>query len=251
MIHRQESHADPSPETFADLMTCPKCDNDLLVMPTDDGSVGQIVPHVYVEVRWQGNVATFPVRFDDKATLPLLLVGRKPTEGELIEYFLFGREPDDYGGDAGSGIGESYSKSDEPIDTRCILAYFMRRFVQAIPGIEAAIQEASYSHTALDAALRGPTSPLELAEHAYESINRPPRRDEPKKTPTAVGFQITEILAALLRSQTNVEDKSLKVYFDSVIGRCRELNRKLINNYPELGAGAFRTYQDRFLGGAT
>lgn len=251
IIHRQVPHADPDQEIVVDLVTCPRCDKDLMEMAVDD-TVGQVVPHVLVEVRWQGHVATFPVRFDNKATLPLLLVGRKPTEGELIEYFLFGREPgDDDGGNGGARMGEPYSKTDGPIDTRRILAYFMRRFVQAIPGIEAEIQQASYSDTALDAALRGPTSPLELAEHAFASLNRPPSYDEPKKTPTAVGVQITEILAALLRSQAKIEDETLKAYFDPVIGRCRELNNKLLNAYPELSDGAFRTYQSRFVGGTT
>ena len=104
----------------------------------------QILPHVFVEVRWEGHSATFPVRFDDKTRLPLLLVGRKPTEGELIEYFLFGKEPDEW--DDGGGLpGEDSNgpATDAPIDTGRILAYFIRRFVQAIPGIEAEIRRAA------------------------------------------------------------------------------------------------------------
>ena len=141
-------------------------------------------------------------------------------------------------------------KPDGPIDTRRILAYFMRRFVQAIPGIEAELQQASYSRTALDAALRGPTSPLELAERAFASLTYPPTPDEPEKTPTAVGFQLTEILAALLRSQEKIEDESLKECFVPVISRCRELIHNLVASHPELGDGVFRMYQDRFVGGA-
>ncbi len=191
----------------------------------------------------------FPIRVDDKATLPLLLVGRKPTEGELIEYFLFGREPGDNDGDGVEGNGLPSSKPDGPIDTRRILAYFIRRFVQAIPGIEAEIQQASYSRTALDAALRGPTSPLELAESAFASFNQHASMDEPEKTPTAIGFQLTEILAALLRSQAKLEDDSLKECYEPVIDHCRELLEKLILVHPQLGEGSFREYQDRFVGG--
>ena len=249
LIHRREANADPVQDITTDLVSCPRCDSNLLELPMDD-TVGQILPHVFVEVRWQGHTAAFPVRFDDKATLPLLLVGRKPTEGELIEYFLFGREPGDDDGGDGPGNGGPGPKPDGPIDTRRILAYFMRRFVQAIPGIEAELQQASYSRTALDAALRGPTSPLELAERAFASLTHPPTPDEPEKTPTAVGFQLTEILAALLRSQEKIEDESLKECFVPVIGRCRELIGKLVESHPELGDGVFRMYQDRFLGGA-
>ncbi|NQV23506.1 MAG: hypothetical protein HQ518_03970 [Rhodopirellula sp.] len=250
LIHQQDPNCDPVQEVIRELVSCPKCDSNLVVLPKDD-TVGQTHPHVFVEIRWQGNCAAFPVRFDDKAALPLLLVGRKPTEGELIEYFLFGREPgDDNGIGDGTGTGGSGTKPDGPIDTRRILAYFMRHFVQAIPGIEAELQQASYSRTALDAALRGPTSPLELAERAFASLNHPPHQDEPEKTPTAVGFQLTEILAALLRAQVKIEDETLKECFVPVIGRCRALIAMLVACHPELGDGVFRMYQDRFVGGS-
>ena len=250
-LHRREAGADPVKEINADLASCQRCDEDLGELP-DDSDGEPIVAHVFVEVRWNNQTAFFPVRFDDKATLPLILVGRKPTEGELIEYFLFGREPDDGdGGEGGSGQDGPGSKPDGPIDTRRILAYFIRRFVQAIPGIEAEIQRASYSHTALDAALRGPTSPLELAERAFASLSRPPTLDEPEKTPTAVGFQLTEILAAVLRCQDQVEDESLRACCTPVVTRCRVLIATLIAKHPELKEGAFRQYQQRFVGSVT
>jgi hypothetical protein len=206
---------------------------------------------VFVEVRWEGHSATFPVRFDDKTRLPLLLVGRKPTEGELIEYFLFGKEPDEW--EQGSGLRGDDSKgpvTDAPIDTRRILAYFIRRFVQAIPGIEAEIRRGSYSRTALDAVLRGPTSPLELAERAYASLTRVPASDEPAKTPTAVGFQLTEILAALLRCQSLATDSELRECFQPVIASCKGMLDNLISKEEELLADGFRLYQRRILGDA-
>lgn len=250
LLYRRDANASPVQEISVDLTSCQWCDKDLVGLPNDsDGK--PILPHVFVEVRWNGQAASFPVRFDEKATLPLILVGRKPTEGELIEYFLFGREPDDGDGGGGSGQDGKGSKPDGPVDTRRILAYFIRRFVQAIPGIEAEIQRASYSRTALDAALRGPTSPLELAERAFANLSRPPASDEPEKTPTAVGFQLTEVLAAILRCREKVEDESLKECFETPVARCRELLGKLLDAYPELRDGAFHLYQDRFVGDAS
>lgn len=249
LLYRREVGNPLARELAIELANCLRCDQELVELPRDsDGE--PILPHVFVEVRWNGQKASFPVRFDDKATLPLILVGRKPTEGELIEYFLFGREPGD-GGDGEPGTGNPGPKTDGPIDTRRILAYFIRRFVQAIPGIEAEVTRASYSRTALDAALRGPTSPLELAERAFASLSRPPAPDEPEKTPTAVGFQLTEILAALLRCQDQVEDVALKECFDPVVARCRELIGRHNDAHPELKENAFRIYQERFVGGAT
>jgi hypothetical protein len=90
---------------------------------------------------------------------------------------------------------------------------------------------------------------LELAERTFDSLGRPATHDEPEKTPTAVGFQLTEILAALLRSQAKVEDESLKECYEPVISRCRLLIQKLLSIHPQLAEGAFHAYQDRFVGG--
>ena len=78
--------------------------------------------------------------------------------------------------------------SDGPIDTRRILAYFIRRFVQAIPGIEAEVRGAAYSRAALEAALRGPTSPLELAEAPFRASRGHPRATSRRKPRSRSGF---------------------------------------------------------------
>jgi hypothetical protein len=231
-----------------DLAQCKACDDQLKPLSAD-AFRQQALPDVLVELRWQGHTANFPVRFDDKTRLPFLLVGRKPTEGELIEYFLCGKEPDDW--DGGSGLPrEERPTPDTPIDTRRILAYFIRRFVQAIPGIETEIRRACYSRAALDAALRGPTSPLELAERAYESLTRNPASDEPPKTPTSVGFQLTEILASLLRCQSCATNSELRECFQPVITRCRHMLETLAAKETELQTKGFRLYQERILGDA-
>ncbi len=251
LLYRAETLGQRQLETVTlDLASCQKCDDRLQQLPTD--STGQqILPHVFVKVRWQGHSALFPVRFDDKTQLPLLLFGRKPTEGELIEYFLFGTEPDEE--DDGGGLpgeGTKGQKPDAPVDTSKILAYFIRRFVQAIPGIEAEIRCAGYSPSSLDAVLRGPISPLELAERAFASLTRPPIRDEPQKTLTAVGFQLTEILAAILRCKAAIVDSELQMCFDPVVSRCREMLNSLVTQQAGLQTEGFRLYQARILGDA-
>ncbi len=251
LLYRADLHSEPSAaDVTVDLAACQRC-NDGLEPLTADPSGQQILPHVFVEVRWIGHSATFPVRFDDKTRLPILLVGRKASEGDLIEYFLFGKEPEEW--EEGSGLaGQEFNgpSTDAPIDTRRVLAYFIRRFVQAIPGIEAEIRRAGYSRASLDAVLRGPTSPQELAERAYASLTQTPALDEPAKTPTAVGFQLTEILAALIRSHNLVTDSGLQECFPPVIARCREMLDILVSKHEELQAEGFRLYQQRILGGA-
>lgn len=252
LLYRGDHDPRPSDQTITvDLSSCRQCDERLEPI-TGEPSGQPILPHVFVEVRWEGKSANFPVRFDDKARLPLLLVGRKPTEGELIDYFLFGREPDE--GDDGSGLQgdemEGGKQADAPVDTRRILAYFMRRFVQAIPGIETEVSRAAYSRASLEAALRGPTSPLELAERAFASLTAPQRRDEPAKTPTAVAFQLTEILATLMRCQRLITDAELDACFSPVLTRCREMVDSLVGQNSELQTEAFRRYRERILGDA-
>jgi hypothetical protein len=250
-LYRADAQSQLSAQSVSvDLAGCQRCDDRLEPLPTDP-SGQQLMANVYVQVLWKGHSADFPVRFDDKTQLPATLFGRKPTEAELIDYFLFGKEPDE--GEDGSGLPGEASEgptSDAPIDTRRILAYFIRRFVQAIPGIEAEVRRAGYSRVSLDAALRGPMSPLELAKRAYASLTRPATMNEPVKTPTAVGFQLTEIVAALLRCQSLVTDAELHKCFHPVIACCRERLDALVSTQAELQAKGFSLYQERILGDA-
>ena len=229
---------------LVDALRCDEERKPMLPLP-EDQSFG---PSVYVDVFWDGKKGVFPVRFDDKASLPLLIAGRRSTEGELIDYFLFGREPDLDDDGSGGGRGtELDSDKDAPVDTGRILAYFIRRFVQAIPGIEAEIDRANYSRVALEATLRGPTSPLELAERAFASLSQAPAADEPIKTPTAVGFQLVELVAALKRCRNRISDKELQGCFDPVLSRCIEMLDQLVAQSPSLGGGSFRNYRNHFV----
>jgi hypothetical protein len=248
LIYRADAHSQLSAEGFwVDLSVCPRCDEHLNPLSANS-SDRPILPHVFVEVRWEGHSTAFPVRFDEKARLPLILIGRKPTEAELIEYFLYGKEPECWNEETGLTGNQAYGPTtDAPVDTSQILAYFIRRFVQAIPGIEAEIQRAGYSRASLDSALRGPTSPLELAERAFASLAQRSVRSEPAKTPTAVGFQVTEILAALLRCRSTVTDPALQECFHSVIASCQGMLDTLVSEHAELREDGFRLYQETIL----
>lgn len=249
LLYKGDGHSQsPAQSITVDLASCPQCDD--VLNPLDAAAYDHpILPNVFIEVRWEGHSARFPIRFDDKARLPLLLIGRKLTEGELIDYFLFGKEPPGWE-DTGGTSGNEYARSDDdsPVDTRRILAYFVRRFVQAIPGIEAEIRRASYSRVALESALRGPTSPLELVERAFSSLGCTPAHDEPKKTPTAVGFQIIEILAVLQRCLLAASDPDLRSCFEPVLARCQELLNTLVSQHADLRTAEFGLYRAQVLG---
>ena len=108
-----------------------------------------------VEVSWAATIAVFPVRFDDKASLPPTLGGRRLTEAELLEYFLTGREPysDGFTPDGGGGAP---AVSVNSADTARILSYFVRRFVEALPGIEARIVSTLHSSAGFGCRTSGP-----------------------------------------------------------------------------------------------
>jgi hypothetical protein len=249
LLYQSDGNRPDNDTVTIDLAVCSRCDDQLTKLESHPAD-HPLIPHVIVQVCWNGNSVAYPVRFDDKTSLPLLLVGRRPTEGELINYFLFGREPQDADDPLLGASGETgpHFRSDEPIDTRRILAYFIRRFTQAVPGIEAEIMSAAYSRKALESALAGPTSPLELAKQAFHSLSRAPVSDEPRKTPTAVGFQLVEILAALLRCRAELDDADLQACFTPVVATCRTMLDELVNKYHELQDESFTTYRRQFTG---
>jgi hypothetical protein len=200
-----------------------------------------------VEVRWDGHAAWFPVRFDDKDALPLVPAGRRPTEGELIDYYLTGRDPDGEAEGLSSAAGQFEAVVDEVVDTRRILSYFIRRFVQAVPGIEAEVRRGGYAEPSLRAALFGPASPLALARQALSSIGRR-SPDEPAKTPTAAGFQLVEIAAALLRCRTTFAEGPLRDLCERAARECCTMLDGLARQHPGLGQGPFKLYRDALLG---
>src|SRR5262249_10160644 len=68
-------------EVSVGLAVCPLCDGEL--RPIDGEAADQgLVPALYVELRWGGHRALFPIRFDDKMQLPAVMLGRRATEGE-------------------------------------------------------------------------------------------------------------------------------------------------------------------------
>ncbi|MBY0230400.1 MAG: hypothetical protein K2W96_14040, partial [Gemmataceae bacterium] len=210
------------------------------VAPLPEGRV----PDASVAVRWDGRSAWFPVRFDDKSELPPTPLGRLPNEGELIDWFLLGRFP----GEAGEGFGlggSAPAEVDEAVDTGGILSYQVRRFVQALPGIEAEVRRAAYSEASLHGALFGPASPVALAKRIAESMDA---GGAPRKTPTAVGFQLVEIAAALDRCRAAVAEE-MRGLCRRAAEECVSLLRQAEERHEELRNASFARYRDALLGG--
>jgi len=231
------------------LEDCPIVDEALSSIPTEGRAVTAGNVRASVEVRWCDHSAQFPVRFDDRTLLPPVRGMRQLTEGELIDYFVNGREPwgpDPPDGEPGPKPPGPEEETPDPVDTRGILSYFVRHFVEAIPGIEAEVQRAMHSGPALEASLFGPTSPVVLAKRALESLRFGPASGEPKKTSVSVAFQLVEIIAALKRCQDKVAITECKEVLRSGIEQCQEVLKDLSAECEDLRTGTFPGYRRIF-----
>lgn len=132
-----------------------------------DGNANRTIENVstWVEVRWAGECAYYPVRFEEKTSLPRVPGARRATEGELLEYFLLGREPWTVNSGDSPSAPADIGGPEGPVDTRYILSYFIRKCVEALPGLEAEILRAVHSMPALRATcLARPVRPSWLGE---------------------------------------------------------------------------------------
>jgi hypothetical protein len=202
-------------------------------------------------VHWNGNVTVnFPVRFEDKASIPLVLGARRPTEGELLDYYLHGREHWTLGGDDHSNGDGHKKKLERPdvIDTSLILSYFIRRFEEAIPGIEAEILRTLHSMPALRAVLFGPTGVVQLAERIDEGLRGALASGALKKTPTSTGFQLVEIIAVLRRCERKASTREIAAQIKAATERCSHILELLSRKHRELREPAFEEYCRAFAG---
>ena len=211
------------------------------------GSFNRTIEDVstWVEVRWSGQSTCFPVRFDEKSALPRVPGARRATLGELLEYFLLGHEPWTVGSDCSPSDPSDMGGLEDPVDTRFILSYFIRKFVEAIPGLEAEILRAVHSGPALRATLFGPTGATRVAEKVSESYRNGPAPGEPNQTPVSAAFQLVEIIAALRRctDKTSLEASTL---IKKAIEQCENLLKDLAAACPELRGGTLEEYRRLF-----
>jgi hypothetical protein len=154
-----------------------------------------------LELRWEEGHATVPVRFVEKDALPIVVSGQSPDEQTLIAYFLgLWSETDE------NGFNHALPPS-APLPGRTalasahdpsgILSYRIRSFIQALPGVQTALEEVPPSESAVRRALRGPTSPLALGQKALESCLDP----ADAKSHVAAVFQLAELVGVVRGAQ--------------------------------------------------
>ena len=155
-----------------------------------------------VLVRWGlTHEAAVPLNVVDgsKAHLPIAPDRGLPSEADIIAYltgqiswpWLFGAS------ETSDNITRSATDLDR-VDTSGIVAYRMRDFVEALPGMPAALTAGAATAGAMRLALVGPASPLALAKHAVEAAKG---RAEPRRSVTTAAFQVIELMATVEKTR--------------------------------------------------
>jgi hypothetical protein len=186
-------------------------------------------------VRWGEPLreARFPVLVDERAKhdLPLAPDIRLPGEQALLQYYQ-GRvrwedlfpEPGVHGAE-----GESAPSEESAVDTSRILAYQMREFVEALPGLLSDLSNVPHEERAWRRSLRGPVSPLKLARYVRSAFV------EQKRSGTAALFQLLELQLALIRVRAQIKEPP--DWFEQVFAEARTELETLIEQV-KAAAGA-------------
>jgi hypothetical protein len=139
----------------------------------------------------------YPINVAEEAKyqLPISPGSTGPDERMLLAYYqgrvayeeLF--PPSDQSPEEAAGLHEE-DKSE--VDTSKIQSYRVREFVESLDGIREDLKAASCSERTMRLALLGPVSPVALARMCLDNAKTGLR------TPTAIGFQLVEILKCLI-----------------------------------------------------
>jgi hypothetical protein len=191
-----------------------------------------------------------------RASLPISPGKQTIEENHLISYYqgriaweqLF---PDP---EAGGPSGDQATIAPAPasgVDKSRIQSYQIREFVEALAGLNQDLRSATQSEPAMRLALLGPVSPFALAQTIMDAVSAG------RRTPTAAGFQLVEILACLQSARSHSVPERLadvwQQHLQQVHGKISRLLEKLIADHPDLFASnrSFGRYRKAVLNGET
>lgn len=128
------------------------------------------------------------------------------------------------------------------VDKSKIQSYQIREFVEALTGIAEDLKAATQSEPSMRLALLGTVSPVALARTVIDAVNFQ------RRTVTAAGFQLTEILASLQSVKRYEVRERLAAqwleYVDQATAQVKALLDGLVTAHPDqlAGNGAFKRY---------
>jgi hypothetical protein len=170
----------------------------------ESGVLEQVLRDQRVNVSWSSYSVEFPINvdLDARLLLPVSPGAKSPGESVLLAYYqgkisvedIYPPPPDEPGNDVDPTKANSNDES--AVDTTRIQSYQIREFVEALQGIHDDLRSAAKAtETAMKHALLGEVSPLTLAREVIRAVS------ERRRSPTAAGFQLVEILACLSQAE--------------------------------------------------
>jgi phosphatidylserine/phosphatidylglycerophosphate/cardiolipin synthase-like enzyme len=213
-----------------------------------------------IQICWDGCPAGRPfplnVEASARASLPISPGKQSIEENHLISYYqgriaweqLF---PDPNAGGPSGDQSMLATAIASGVDKSRIQSYQIREFVEALAGLNQDLRSATQSEPAMRLALLGPVSPFALAQTIIDAVVAG------RRTPTAAGFQLVEILACLqLAGSHPVPERLATVWqqhLQQVNGKISRLMGKLVADHPALFASnkAFGRYRKAVLNGET
>ena len=200
----------------------------------------------------------FPLNVETSARASLPISPGKQTleESNLISYYqgriaweqLF---PDPEADDSSTDHATVAPAPVSGVDKSRIQSYQIREFVEALAGLNQDLRSATQSEPAMRLALLGPVSPFALAQTIIDAVVAG------RRTPTAAGFQLVEILACLQSARSHQVPERLtdawQQHLQQVKGRISRLLDNLVTDHPALSASnkAFERYRKAVLNGET
>ena len=134
------------------------------------------------------------------------------------------------------------------MDTARIQSYQIREFVEALQGIHDDLQSAAKgTEAAMKLAVLGEVSPVTLAHEVIRAVH------DRRRTPTAAGFQLVEILACLAKAEHFDVPAIRQDAWSDCLARARRQVETLLSELIEWNGGelksqrAFHRYRNAIL----
>ncbi len=149
---------------------------------------------------------------------------QRPSEADLIAFFQ-GRisledvyPPPEDGAQVHGGAAQTL---DNAVDTSRILAYQVRNFVEALPGIRQELKNSAVSEQSIRVSALGPVSPVALAREIVRAVDE-------GRSGVAAGFQLTELILCIDAARTSEVPDALRAVWSDVLGEARAEVLKLL-----------------------
>ena len=210
-----------------------KLNDNCINRELDETDLSHILREQQLSVAWavcpEGILFPVNVELDARTSLPVSPVSGSPTEKLLIEYYqgriawedLFPEDP------APSQTETSIDNlPGSAVDTSTIPSYIIREFIEAIPGIETELQQCTVSEPSMRLAVLGPVSPLTLAKEIVKAA----RSDKDKRSYTAAGFQLLELLLCINKAKSYMLKKELKASWLQLLNKAEKEIETLLSS---------------------